>query len=276
MYKLSYPLVLFLFTFFACRNTGFVKPGESINISYQKGIDKFEVEKYGDAAEIFEIVTRSGRGTNFAQNAQYYLAESYYRSGRYILSAAEYERFISLYPRDERREEVDYKRALSVYQQSPRYRLDQSSTLKAIELFQLFNSNYPNSEYVIESAERINELRNKLARKYFESAEFYARTDQYNAATIYYDLVIDKYPESDYAEAALISQIEVYNLYAANSIITKQADRYELAIQNYEKFIQLFPESNERGKAESLKNKAEKGLREARKAERNLESFQNN
>ncbi len=168
------------------------------------------------------------------------------------MAAAEYERYISYYPQNPQRVEVEYKRALCYYQQSPRYRLDQSATARAIELFQLFNNKYPNSEFVLESAAKIDELRNKLARKNYEAAEFYLRTDRFLAATVYYDQTIDKYPESIWAERALLRQIETYILYADRSIASKQAERYNMAISNYEKFLQLFPQSENREKAEVL------------------------
>ena len=121
----------------ACNNKSLIRPGEAINVSYDKAMNLYEKGKYNDAAQAFETVTRLGRGTNYAQNAQFYLAESYFKDERFLLAASEYERFISYYPRDERREEVDYKRALSFFEQSPRYRLDQRPTGRAIELFQL-------------------------------------------------------------------------------------------------------------------------------------------
>ncbi|MEP0553759.1 MAG: outer membrane protein assembly factor BamD, partial [Balneola sp.] len=183
MKKNSYLFLTVILLFTACKSSRLVNPGDTVQEAYQKGITKFEEGSYGDAAEIFETVTRVGRGSEYAQEAQYYLAESYFNQERYILAEAEYNRFITFYPRDSKRQEVDYKKALSIYHQSPRYRLDQSATRRAIEEFQLFNSRYPDSRFVTESAGKINELREKLARKYYESAQFYSRTDQYKAAT---------------------------------------------------------------------------------------------
>lgn len=238
--------------FTACKNKELVRPGEPLNVAYDKSVALFEKEKYGDAAYGFDLVTRMGRGSNYAEDAQFFLAESYYNDKQYILAASEYERYISYYPQNPQREEVEYKRALCFYQQSPRYRLDQSATVRAIELFQLFNTKYPNSEFVLESAGRIDELRNKLARKNYEAGEFYLRTDRFLAATIYYDQTIDRYPESVWAERALIKQIETFITYADRSILIKQLERYNKAISNYEKFIQLFPQSENREKAEQL------------------------
>ena len=276
MNKLSYLVLISIFIFTACKSSSLVQPGDSVEVAYQKGLVKYEEGKYGDAADIFETVTRIGRGSEFAQQAQYYLAESYFNMERYIIAESEYLRFITFYPRDPKREEVDFKKAISIYHQSPRYRLDQSATRRAIDEFQLFNSRYPNSEYVPQSAEKINELREKLARKYFESAEFYSRTDQYKAATIYYDLVIDRYPESIWAESALLNQIETYNEYASNSVLARQIERYELAISNYEKYIQLFPQSSNRAGAEALRDRAEKGINDARDLLNESENSQSN
>lgn len=252
MRNLSIALLSLIVLTGACRNKDLIRPGDPLNVAYDKSLALYEAGKYDDAAYGFDLVTRMGRGTNFSKDAQFYLAESYYNDNQYILAASEYQRFISYYPRDEKRQEVEYKLAMCYYQQSPRYRLDQTPTRRAIELFQLFNTKYPDSELVVESAERIDELRNKLARKAYEAGEFYLRTDRYLASTIYFDQVIDQYPESIWAERALLKQIETFIVYADNSIESKQAERYNNAISNYEKYLQLFPQSNNRADAEAL------------------------
>ncbi len=250
--------------FSACKNEALIRPGDPINVSFDKAWKLYEKKKYNDAADAFETVTRYGRGTNYAQDAQYYLAESYYLDERYLLAESEYERFISLYPRDERREEVEYKRAMSFYEQSPRYQLDQGPTAQAIELFQLFINNYPNSEKIQDAASKIDALRNKLARKVYAAAEFYSRIDSYKAAVIYYDETIDRFPESEWAEIALVELIETYNRYAERSVEAKQAERYASALQTYNKFLQLFPNSEYRGDAEKYRDKAELGYKKAK------------
>jgi outer membrane protein assembly factor BamD len=244
----------------ACRNKDLIRPGDPLNVAYDKSVALFEEEKYDDAAYGFDLVTRIGRGTNFSEDAQFYLAESYFFDRQYILAASEYERFISYYPQDEKRQQVEFKLALCFYEQSPRYRLDQTQTRRAIQLFRLFNNKYPDSELVVESAQKIDELRNKLARKSFEAGEFYLRTSRYVAASIYFDQVVDQYPESKWAEQSLLKQIETYITYADNSITEKQVERYTLAVDNYEKFIQLFPQSKNRGNAESMYSDAIKKI----------------
>ncbi len=257
--KLLFVLGL-LFVFSACQDDRLIKRGDSVEVAYNKAMAFYEEGDYAEAANAFETVTRVARGTEYGQDSQYYLAESYYKDKRYLLAAAEYDRYISYYPQDERRQEVEYKAAMCYYHQSPRYKLDQSDTRRAIQRFQLFNNRYPDSERVTEAAERIDELRSKLAHKSYEAARFYVRTEQYKAATIYLDRTIDQYPESKWAERALVDQVKTYIDYADNSIASKQAERYQKSIDNYEKFLQLFPDSKFRGEVENYHDEAQRKL----------------
>lgn len=250
----------FILVFSACKNDRLIKRGDSIQVAYNKAMYFYESEDYAEAANAFDTVTRVGRGTEFGQEAQYYLAESYYKDKQYLLAASEYDRYVSYFPQDERRQEVEFKAAMCYYKLSPRFNLDQSKSYEAINRFQLFNNRYPDSDMVTEAADRIDELRSKLAEKSYSAAQFYVRTEQYKAATIYLDRTIDRFPESKWAERALLDQIQTYISYADNSVPDKQAERYGKAVENYEKFLQLFPDSDLRNQVESLHDEAKNKL----------------
>lgn len=250
----------FLFVFTACQNDKLIKRGDTVDVAYEKAMAFYNEEDFNEAADAFETVTRLGRGTDYGQEAQFYLAESYYNARRYLLAASEYDRFVSLYPQDQRRQDAEFKAAMSYYNQSPRYKLDQTATKRAIERFQLFNNRFPDSDLVTEAADKIDELRNKLARKAYEAAKFYVRTDRFKAANIYFDETIDQYPESEWAERALVDQIQTYITYADNSITDRQAERYSKAIETYDKFLQLFPDSDFRSEVEDLHDEAQSKL----------------
>lgn len=231
-----------------------------MEVAYDKAMAFYEKEDYNEAANAFETVVQIARGTEYGQDAQFYLAESYFKDGRYLLAASEYERFISLFPRVEKRQEAQFKEAYCYYKLSPRYKLDQKYTRTSIEKFQLYNSRYSNSERADEAGKYISELREKLAKKLYYSADLYMRTDRYEAAIIYYELAIDKYPETIWAQRALVDEIKTYNIYAGRSILAKQEERYEKAVDVYEKFIQLFPNGQYRQEAEELVDEARSGL----------------
>ncbi len=260
-FKLSC-LFLAVFVFASCKNSDLIQRGDSLEVAFDKAMAFYEKEDYTEASEAFETVVQIARGTEYGQDAQFYLAESYYNDGRYLLAASEYERFISLFPRVERRQEAQFKEAYCYYKLSPRYKLDQEYTRTAIEKFQLYNSRFANSEKAEEAGQYISEMRSKLAKKLYYSADLYLRTDRYEAAAIYYDLTIDKYPETKWAQRALVDEIKTYNIYADRSVPSKQRERYQKAVEAYEKFIQLFPNGEYRQEAEELVDEARTALAE--------------
>lgn len=253
------------FALVSCRSQDLIRPGDTLEIAFEKAKSQYDQENWTTAANAFETVVSIGRGTDLGQDAQFLLAESYFNNRQYLIAASEYERYSNFYPRSERRETADFKQALSYYNLSPRYNLDQTNTRQAIEQFRLFNARYPDSELLAESSDYIAELRTKLARKKYEAAQFYMRTNRFNAATEYHDLVIDRYPETVWAERSLVDKIEAYILYADNSVRSRQEERYQEAVASYETYLQLFPRGENRSRAENLYDRA---LREIERFER--------
>lgn len=253
-------LFAILAIFSSCKNDNLIKRGDTLQTAFNKAMTMYQAENYGDAAEAFETVIQMGRGTEFGREAQYFLADSYYQNERYLLAASEFERFISLFPRTEKREDAQYKEAFCYYKLSPRYKLDQSYTRRAIEKFRLFNSRFPNSSRTEEAAQHITELRSKLAKKLYNAGDLYMRVDDYEAAITYYDLTIDRYPESTWAQRALVDKINAYNVYAGRSVSSKQEERYQKAVSAYETFIQLFPNGEYRSQAEEYVDEARAAL----------------
>ncbi len=249
-------VTLAAFALVSCRSQDLIRPGDTLEVAFEKANSQYEQENWTTASRAFETVVSIGRGTDIGQEAQFLLAESYFNNRQYMIAASEYQRYANFYPRSERREMVDYKQALSYYNISPRYNLDQTNTRQAIEQFRLFNSRYPDSDLVEETSGHIEELRTKLARKLYEASEFYKRTNRFRAAAVYHDLVIDNYPETVWAERSLVAQIESYIMYADNSIRARQKERYEMAVESYETYLQLFPRGENRSQAENLYDRA--------------------
>lgn len=259
LYRFSF-LVLVLLVLSSCKNEDLIQRGDSLSTAYKKAMGLYQSKEYGRAVKAFETVIEIGRGTDYGQEAQYYLAQSYFNDERYLLAASEYERYISLFPRADKRQEAQFKEAYCYYQLSPRYKLDQQYTRTAIEKFRLYNDRYPNAENTDEAAKYITDLRAKLAKKLYYAADLYMRTDSYEAAIIYYDLTIDNYPETMWAQRALVDEINAYNTYANRSVRDMQDDRYQKAIDTYEKFVQLFPKGQYREQAEQYVAQARTAL----------------
>ncbi len=260
--KYKYFLIALAFAVFytGCKNEKLIQPGDTIVIAYKKAMRLYRNGKYDQAANAFETVINAGRGTDYAEFAHYYLADTYFKDEKYLLAADAYRRFITLYPQSFKRQKAQFKEALSYYKLSPRYRISQKYTHTAIEKLKLYIARYPESEKVDEAAHYVSQLRSKLAHKIYHAADMYDRLDQYEAAVIYYDMTIDRYPETKWAERALAQQIETYLEYAEKSIRWKQVDRYKKAVEGYEMYLQLFPQGPHRAEVEGYVNKAREAL----------------
>lgn len=260
--RISHILSLLMLTVVlsSCSTKNAIKPGDSLEVAFAKAKALYEKERYGDAARAFETVLSLGRGSETSREAQYLLAESYFKNKEYLIAASEYRRYITFYPRSELRTDADFMEAYSYYKISPRYKLDQTDTERAITLFRVFIGRYPDSEKSVEAAALLDEMRNKLALKSISAANMYFNLKLYISAAMYYQVTVDTYPETAYAEEAMSKQIQAYTYYADMSVDAKQAERYQMAIDSYETYIQLFPNGKNRSNAESFVNEARRGL----------------
>jgi len=147
------------------------------------------------------------------------------------MAIGEYQRLVREYPNSPLVDDAQYKIGECYYEISPNFRLDQEYTKKAITEFMRFIENYPNSELVSQALEKIRDLNNKLARKDFEAAKQYKRLKEYNAAIIYYDYVIQNFPDSKY----------VIDAYFHKGECLYELEEYAAAKEIFESFIRLFP-----------------------------------
>jgi outer membrane protein assembly factor BamD len=224
--------------------------------AFEKGKALYEDEKYTRAIEYLQGTFDYGRAHEWADDAQLFLARAYRANKQYILAVNEYTRFVEIYRNDPRVPEAEYERALTYYERSPSYELDQTPTKEAIRYFQLFLNRYPGSERADDAEANIAELRDKLARKQYDAAQLYERRGLFEAAAVSFERVFDQYPDTRWADEALVGAMRNYIAFAAQSVRAKQAERYEKAVANYERLIQIFPESPELKQAEALYEQA--------------------
>jgi outer membrane protein assembly factor BamD len=244
----------------SCGTEQAIRPGDTLDEAFNKAMTMYNEKDYSQAISAFETVISIGRGTDTGREAQFLLAESYFKNNQYLMAASEYQRFTTLYPQAENVRNAEFKRALCYYHLSPKYNLSQKHTRQAIDLFELYISRYPDSDKVAQASDYIDQLRVKLARKMFEAAKLYQRVDEYEAAALYYGMTTEQYPETKWAEEAQVDQIFAYIQFARRSVQDMKAKRYQKAIDSYEEYLQLFPEGDSRQEAEQYLNIAENEL----------------
>lgn len=218
--------------FFSCSGT---KDLSSLTAEERFAMAKqrFDKKDYLEAISEFENIMIQFSGTGIIDDAQYYLAYSYFKRGEFIKAAYEFSKLIRDFPASEYVKDAQFMLAESYYELSPNYSLDQRFTEKAIEEYQAFIDFFPNDNRVKEAENKIRALNDKLARKVFETAEQYRRMNYTKSALTYYDLLLEKYPDSKYSSSALFNKIK----------LLVEKSRKSEALEEAKKYLQRFPNS---------------------------------
>jgi outer membrane protein assembly factor BamD len=219
---------------------------------YKLGMKAFRNEDYLAAIEEFKVVSLQYLGSKVADSAQFYMAECRYLREEYILAAFEYDVLLSTMPSSVFISRARFRRATCFYELSPNSILDQNYSRKAIDEYQAFLEYHPTDTLVSLAEQRINELNTKLAQKDFENGMTYMHMEYYKAATYYFDVVLDKYHDTQYAEPALLKKAEALT----------NRKKYTDAEEALGKFRDKYPSSNLKSDADKLNSAIETGLRD--------------
>ncbi|HEY6166588.1 MAG TPA: outer membrane protein assembly factor BamD [Verrucomicrobiae bacterium] len=95
-----------------------------------------------------------------------------------------------------------YRAGLAYQKQAQKAEYDQSIASQAISTFTDFISLYPNDLRVSQATKIIGELKFEQARGALDVAQYYEKKKRRDGALVYYNEVIIKAPNSDYAELA--------------------------------------------------------------------------
>ena len=202
---------------------------------------------YEDALKEYQAILLQFPGSTVIDSAQYYLAMTRYKRNEYILAAYEFSRLIKNMPSSKYVPDAQFMLADCYFLLSPNYALDQKYTKKSIQEFQAFIDFFPTDPKVPEAEKKIAELNDKLAHKEYHNAYIYEKLEDYKAALIYYNLVLDNYHDTKYAPLAMYSKI--------NLLIQRKQNSEALA--EISKFIERYPEDSHLKEIEQLKTKIE-------------------
>lgn len=142
--------------------------------------------------------------------AQVKLGDAYFEKTEYLLAAGVYEDFFNAHPEDENTPYVLRRLGESYAHLSPTIDRDQAYTVKAIERFTYLKNRYPQSSYAKDVDARIDELTEKQAAHELYVAEYYHKTERYNASILRLDYFLTKYPKAKNRDKALFLLTDCY------------------------------------------------------------------
>ena len=226
--------------------------------------------KYKKALKLMEQIVPVYRGKPQAEKLMYMYANTYYNLEDFYLAGYQFERFANSYPKSDSVELASYKSAISYYELSPRYSLDQKDTYTGLEKLQAFIDTYPDSEYRMAANEKVGELNYKLEKKAIEIAKQYLKTGEalgtYVNAIEAFENFISDYPGSKFREEAFFGRFEAEYELANNSVPRKVNDRLLKALEYYNDFAKYYTESELMIKANEIKADIENRLTSTEKS----------
>jgi len=238
---LSFALLILFFA--SCSEFRALQKSDDWRAKYEGAMKYYEAEDYYRAIALFEEVLPLTRGKAEGEKAQFYYAYAHYNDEQYILSAHYFKTFYETYSRSEFANEAQYMYAYSLYQSSPIYNLDQTSTREAIDAFQIFINRNNDSKFVADATQIIKELQVKLETKAYYGAKLYHQIGYLNSAIVAFDNFAINYPDSKFNNELQYLKLEAAFLKAQQSIPSKQAERYKDVITKYEEYIDNYPNS---------------------------------
>ena len=236
-------LLTLLFAFFGCNDYQKILNSEDNTEKYRAAEKYYNQGEYRRANRLLDQIEPKYRGKPQAERVIFFLADSYFQTKNYLLSAYKFEDFVKSYPKSGRIQQALFLEAKSYYEMSPEYSLDQDDTKTSLEKFQIFINKYPKSEYLSEANILVVELQTKLEKKDFEVSKQYYTIRDYKSAIKSLDNFIAEYPGTTFREGAMYYEFLATYEIAINSVLNKQKERLNDLIVLYDNILRYYPET---------------------------------
>lgn len=226
---------------------------------------------YRQASELFGILLAPLKGTQYGEESLFMLAESNMRAKDYESAAMFFKKYYQVYPKGRYMEMAHYNSGYALYKQTADVRLDQTSTIEAINEFQSFLDYCPDTDLKEQAQHVIYELQDKLVMKEYLSAKLYYDLGTYTINCIYggnnYEACIvtaqNALKDYPYASPSLREDLSIlilrarYHL-ARQSVEERRLERFRETIDEYYAFKNDFPESQYLEEAQAFFDKSER------------------
>ena len=231
-----------------------------VDAKYKVAFELFDKGKYQKAASLFESMSVLTDGTERDDTVQYYWGLSNYRNKDYVTAEANFDRFVTNFPRSPFAEDARFLRIDCLYKSTYRYELDQNPTRVAISAINEYEKDYGDNAHRAECDAMLKDLSERLDRKAYEAARLYYNMEDYKAARVAFRNTLKDNADNVYREDILYYIAKSSYKYAQLSVPAKQKERYLVFIDDYLNFIGEIQESPYTRELKTLYARAQKAL----------------
>ena len=168
----------------------------------EEGDPYFSAKKFLEAELLFP---QSKWAAKSALMASY----SYYLQNYFIEALSNLDRYLNLYPTDENVAYAHYLIAMCHYEMIEDEKRDTEPLINAKQKFNFIVTNYPNSEFEIDSRFKLDLIEDILASKEMYLGRHYAKKKKWIAAMNRFKVVVTDYNRTVFIEEALHRLVEI-------------------------------------------------------------------
>lgn len=181
-------------------------------VAYSRGMEAYNAGNWGRAATLLQAWADASPGDPRLAEGLYALGTSRARRGEQILASAAFMRVVTEFPSHPLQADARFRVCGAYRDLSPRVQLDQEHTRTALAHCESYAEYYPDTPQADTARAWGRQLRDKLARKAYESGAWYARRGYLDAAVIYFqDAATGQNQDTPTAPAALLRLAETYD-----------------------------------------------------------------
>jgi len=163
---------------------------------YERGEAELAKRRYEEARTNFKRIVERHPDSSFAARARFLMGEAYYREAEFDKAIKEFEAFMSFYPRHMIADLVQYRLAMSYYDQMKPVEQDQALAQKAVDQFKRLVKEYPESRYAPDALAKIDICRGRLAQKELWVANYYWTQGNLVAVRQRLELILKDFPRT--------------------------------------------------------------------------------
>jgi len=177
---------------------------------YSMGEADLAKSRHSEARAAFQKIVERHPQSTYAARARFLIGEAYYRESEWDKAIKEFETFLAFYPRHQISDLVQYRLAMSYYDQMKPVEQDQAITQKAMAALKTLVREYPESRYAADALAKIDMCRGRIAQKELWVASYYLNQGNPAAARQRLEGVVKDYPRTLVIPEALYRLAEVY------------------------------------------------------------------
>lgn len=199
--------------------------------SWTRAQTLFERERYYRAQQLLEDIVLNYSGSAMIDSAQFLLARSSFEQNDFLIAADEFNRVITQYPYSKLAGDAAFYQALSYYEISPSYALEQGYTVQAFDALQRYLEDYPDHWLADSAYYYIAECREKLAKKEYAAARLYYQMGEFASAVFYSNLILTDYYDTSWAGPAQFVRARCYY----------ELKNWRKAYEEFDLFLEKYP-----------------------------------